>query len=70
MVITLFPKGQNPLCHESKSRHLKWSNIWLIWTQILICASIYELDRVLDCGVTADRLGGNTIKKQRILACL
>lgn len=28
------------------------------------CASIYELDRVLDCGVTADRISyGNTIKK-------
>lgn len=28
------------------------------------CASIYELDRVLDCGVAADRISyGNTIKK-------
>ena len=28
------------------------------------CASIYELDRVLDCGVTPDRISyGNTIKK-------
>ena len=33
------------------------------------CASIYELDRVLDCGVTADRISyGNTIKKQCILS--
>lgn len=28
------------------------------------CASIYELDRVLDCGVSPDRISyGNTIKK-------
>lgn len=28
------------------------------------CASIYELDRILDCGVAADRISyGNTIKK-------
>ena len=30
------------------------------------CASVYELDRVLDCGVTAERISyGNTIKKAK-----
>lgn len=35
------------------------------------CASVYELDRVLNCGVDASRISyGNTIKKPKMSSML
>ncbi|MDO4249975.1 MAG: type III PLP-dependent enzyme, partial [Moraxella sp.] len=62
-MVTLFPKAKIHYAMKA-SPAVEVVNLLAELGSCFDCASIYELDRVLDCGVAPDRISyGNTIKK-------